>query len=679
MTRKQRYAKKRVKEVLAFEKCRFYMPDDIGRYDWEVFQKSCAGKKVIAILSDKLMSYKLLDGYYSELRRKNINLVEVLQDTYEIVEKEVQGFQVMNLYRLSELDVKECVFLCFELQNYEYIKTYLLDYTTEIYNIYALEISKFSLERRKMLRKIYRVKACPFVVQYLKIRTAPRTDCWKDFKAQCAGKKIFIFGTGEGLKRYQNQYLDDFPVVGAIDNDATKWGKELEGIRIYGPSELEKYNKDEVVVLVTVMSYQGILNQLNKMGISKVFVYPELEANRMKYKIKCCSSRISRRIWGLTMDKYFRRYRFLPIKKNKIVVIRHAGKGYGCHSKYIVQELMKREKKYEIVWLVNDIYEKFPDGVKKVELNIKNRVYHMASAHIWLNNDVLFSGVRKRKKQIYINTWHGTGISLKKFYLDVPDSLNESTKERVHIDAELADIYLAASKSIAEIYHTAFDYHKEIVISGSPRVDILVQDDVEVKKQVRKKLGLSDEQRLVLYAPTYRKEKQTNASIGKNHFLELNIERLKEVLQKKFGGEWVFSIRLHPVAKKVEPSVFENLGILNLTYYSDVQEILLAADVLITDYSSIMFEMGYAYKKVFLFAPDVEEYVEDEKMFYINMTELPFSLGKNQKELEEAILAYQEQEYVTKLRLFNQRFAVREDGKASARVVDLILGYIEGE
>jgi len=54
-------------------------------------------------------------------------------------------------------------------------------------------------------------------------------------------------------------------------------------------------------------------------------------------------------------------------------------------------------------------------------------------------------------------------------------------------------------------------------------------------------------------------------------------------------------------------------------------------------------------------------------------------LGKNQKELEEAILAYQEQEYVTKLRLFNQRFAVREDGKASARVVDLILGYIEGE
>ena len=305
-------------------------------------------------------------------------------------------------------------------------------------------------------------------------------------------------------------------------------------------------------------------------------------------------------------------------------------------------------------------------------------MYHMATARVWINNDVLLSDTRKRRNQIYINTWHGTGISLKKFYLDVPDSLSESAKERVRLDARLADIYLAASKSIAEIYHTAFEYHKKIVISGSPRVDILVQNDIETKALIRKKLELSEGQKLVLYAPTYRQEKQTKTTIGKNLFLDLDVERIKDVLKEKFGGDWIFSIRLHPIAKKVETSVFEKLGILNLTYYSDVQEILLAADVLITDYSSIMFDMGYANKKVFLFAPDVEGYMADERSFYIDMKDLPFAVCKSQKELEEEILAHDEQEYVSKVKSFNRNFAVREDGGASARVADLISSYIEG-
>ena len=678
MTRKQRYAKGKVKEAIAYEKCRFYMSNDMGCYDWNTFQKDCSEKNVIVILSEKVMTYKLFDGYYSELQRKGVNVSEVLQDTFEIVEKEVQGFQVMNLHRLKEVDSKKCVFLCFELQNYEYVKEHLREYAAHVYNIYALEWSKLSAAGRKVLRGIYLLKKSPFVVQYMRTRKTARAERWNEFKKQCVGKKLFMFGTGEGLREYQNRYLDVYPIMGAIDNDATKWGKELEGIRIYGPSELEKYDKDEVVILVTAMSYQGIVSQLQGLGITRVFVFPELEANRWRYKVSHRLSCMGRKIWGLKSEQYFRRYRLLPIKKNKIVIIRHAGKGYGCHSKYIVQELLKRDKKYEIIWLVNDVYEKFPEGVKQVEFNVKNRMYHMATARVWINNDVLLSDTRKRRNQIYINTWHGTGISLKKFYLDVPDSLSESAKERVRLDARLADIYLAASKSIAEIYHTAFEYHKKIVISGSPRVDILVQNDTETKALIREKLGLSENQNLVLYAPTYRQEKQTKTTIGKNLFLDLDVERIKDVLKEKFGGDWIFSIRLHPIAKKVETSVFEKLGILNLTYYSDVQEILLVADVLITDYSSIMFDMGYANKKVFLFAPDVKDYMADERSFYIDMNDLPFAVCKSQKELEEEILTHDEQEYVSKVKSFNRNFAVREDGGASARVADLISTYIEG-
>ena len=368
---------------------------------------------------------------------------------------------------------------------------------------------------------------------------------------------------------------------------------------------------------------------------------------------------------------YYRIFGLLPIKKNKIVFRRHNGLAFGDHEKYIALKLIELGADCDMVWLVNDMDAEFPKEIRKVKNTDLHRIYELATAGVWLENCAKHRGTRKRKGQFYINTTHGVGISMKKFCLDDRAEGKLSRKNLIH-DGEIADVVLSGGKFITEVYKTAFRIKGQVLETGSARVDILLNHTPDDVIKVKDKLGIEKDCRLVLYAPTFRRK-------GNEDFHCYNLDKaaLLNALEQKFGGKWMLLVRLHPHEKKaMDTDTFPD-NVLDVSDYDDIQELLIVSDVLVTDYSSVMFDFSFMKRPIFLFVNDLKEYLEQERDLYIRPDELPFSMAATDEELHKNIYAYEEQQYKEEVERFHQKCGTVEDGKASERVARLIMEKIQ--
>ena len=153
----------------------------------------------------------------------------------------------------------------------------------------------------------------------------------------------------------------------------------------------------------------------------------------------------------------------------------------------------------------------------------------------------------------------------------------------------------------------------------------------------------------------------------------LPYERIAEELGSRFGGEWVCLVRLHP--RRVSPKQIEALkeqSVMDATMYPDVQELLAAADAMVTDYSSAIFDFLLTKRPGFILAEDYDAY-EQIRGFYYPLTDTPFPLAKTNEELLEQIGTFDEESYRQKIDAFLKEKGSVEDGNASKRVAELIL------
>lgn len=365
---------------------------------------------------------------------------------------------------------------------------------------------------------------------------------------------------------------------------------------------------------------------------------------------------------------YFQLFRFLPINKNKIVIMRHCGKGFGCHVKYIALKLLEEHINCELVWIVNNINYEFPTGIRKVKNTDWNRIYELATAAVWIDNTIKHRGTFKRKEQFYINTTHGIGVSLKKFSLDSLQSSSNAGVKNIIRDGKIADVYLSGSKFISQVYKSAYKLKGTIVETGSPRVDILIQSDRNKRKCIKKRLGFNLEDKIVLYAPTFRQTREYTLRRGINIY-DLDQKIVKDSLKKKMGGEWKILYRFHP---KIDDILTCDAD-LNVSQYDDMQELLLISDVLITDYSSVMFEASFIKIPVFLYASDLEHYNCVEREFYFEIDKLPFSLAEDNQQLDYNINKFDKEAYLKALSDFMKPLGLCEEGNACEKVVDIIV------
>ncbi len=381
-------------------------------------------------------------------------------------------------------------------------------------------------------------------------------------------------------------------------------------------------------------------------------------------KIKNVGNHVLLFIWYRIIGSFFR---LLPIKKNKIVFMNFFGKGYGDNPKYIADSLIEdTDNSLELVWLIKrgNTYD-FPKQIIAIHRGTWKELYHLATAKIWVDNSRKHFGVKKRKEQFYMQTWHAS-IGFKQIEKDIqPDFWYTCSAKN---DSKMIDILLSGSRWQTEYMKKVFWYNGNILECGIPKNDfwsLALKNQNEIKNKVCEQLGLDKNKKFVLYAPTFR---------GKNSIKAYDIEyhHLLEVLENNWSGEWNVLIRLHPNIEKESKEIQYSKNVINASQYSDINELMILADLLITDYSSCLFDAVYIGKPSLLYASDIEEYSK-QRGFAIPLSEAPTLIAKNNAELENVLKEFQLKTYLMECEKFLEKYGIVRVNNASKCATQWIL------
>ncbi|MFD0829838.1 CDP-glycerol glycerophosphotransferase family protein [Neobacillus sp. M.A.Huq-85] len=360
-------------------------------------------------------------------------------------------------------------------------------------------------------------------------------------------------------------------------------------------------------------------------------------------------------------------FNFFPIKKNKIFFYSYYGSQYGGNPKYITEYILKHYPKetFDIVWALNNIKEnEHLKGIRKVKTMSLKCFYELCTSKVIITNYRSTELFVKRKDQYYIQTWHSS-LRLKQIEKDAEIHLPNKYIQMAKKDSLKCDLLISGCEFSTQIIKRAFWYQGEILECGTPRNDVLFKNDLLMKKGILTELNIPIGKKVILYAPTFRK----------NNNLDIyNLEYLKiiENLESKFGGEWKFLVKLHPHQMHLSKNLLYEDKVVDVTFYDDIQELLSIADVLITDYSSLMFDFSITQRPCFLYTPDLKEYIKNERDLYFDIKELPFINSKSMQELLTQIKQFNQKDYREKLINFSDHVGSFEKGNASKKLVKKI-------
>ena len=364
---------------------------------------------------------------------------------------------------------------------------------------------------------------------------------------------------------------------------------------------------------------------------------------------------------------------FFPVKRNRIVVCNYHGKGYGDNPKYIVDKILEHNKDIEVVWLLdkytNGVVD-FPESIKEVQYYTMKSMYYLATAAVWIDNCRKDYAPKKKKGQLYLQTWHG-GLGFKLVERKCVEDLPPFYLKHAKADAEMTDLMLSNSKKTSEIIYDMFWYSGKILEAGLPRNDELFKNVNRKAEAVRENLGIPKETHIVLYAPTFRDEFDLAP-----YDLELN--SFAEALEKKFGGKWVGLYRLHPNIKADASKLMNFNNCIDVTRYADSTALLSATDVFVSDFSSMVFDFELSKKPVFLYATDYASYVKTRGV-WLSFDNTPFPHAFSNDELMDELQKFDENKYETSLKQMMDNFEIRETGRASDIVAGVVVDYIHNK
>lgn len=375
--------------------------------------------------------------------------------------------------------------------------------------------------------------------------------------------------------------------------------------------------------------------------------------------------------------------KMLPVVKNRVLFDNSLSHTYSDNLKYTIEKLLDTNAdKLDIYFSVLDMnkYEYLREcGINLVKYGSLEYYITAMRSSVYVTNSGGYSFLPLKRNQLVINTWHGGGC-YKKMGLDKVNVPARHAKE-LKYSAQKTGYFLCTCKMFSRVIKHALliDDSKHLLI-GMPRNDILVnysgEKAQEKRNNIRARLGIKEGQMLVLFSPTYRKPK--GEPFGKSLPIDYKIDgnRLCDALQRRFGGEWIFSFRFHPSIRyyiQCDTDMFPTNAI-NLSDYDDMQELLLAADVMINDFSSSIWDFMLTQKPCFIYACDMQDYITNTQL-YSPINEWPFPKAENNDQLEQIILSFDEDDYKKKCNEHYSRLGGCESGKATDIVAELILKH----
>ena len=372
------------------------------------------------------------------------------------------------------------------------------------------------------------------------------------------------------------------------------------------------------------------------------------------------------RLRNLVMSVRYRIFYALPysVDKNLILFESYCGRQYACSPRAIYEELQRRKegKKYRIVWAFEEP-ERYrgmleAGNVRLVKYHSREHMRCYASAGYWIINFRTPAGVRKKKGQVCVQTWHGT--PLKKIGCDrinrqdIP-AADRRTHGYYRKEGRQLDYLVSPSSFYTEKLGSALGMKRmegRILEVGYPRNDCLFSFTQQDVAAIKEELGIPKDKKVVLYAPTWR-DNQHEAGVGYTYSMGLDLKGLEEEL----APDHVILFRVHYMVRRLL-GFREYEGFLyDVSDYSDISRLYMIADLLVTDYSSVFFDFANLKRPMLFYMYDYREYKEELRDFYFDISLLPGpviqeegNLGRAIRELEETFV------YDEKYEAFNEKF-----------------------
>lgn len=355
--------------------------------------------------------------------------------------------------------------------------------------------------------------------------------------------------------------------------------------------------------------------------------------------------------------------RKLPIKKKRVVFESYWGKSYSCNPRALYEYINDNHPEYDCIWCFQDESTKINGKGKRVRINTLKYYYYLATSKYFVNNVNFPAHYKKRKNTIEIQTMHGT--PLKTLGLDVVDDFKKpGSKEQFLQKCRRWDYLLSPSKYVTEIVKSCYDYKNEIIEKGTPRNDYLFKNNTsEIINSLKEKMNIPVSKKVILYAPTWR--------VKDSFEIKLNLEEMK----RKFSDEYVLILRLHHYAVSTLNGNIFNEFVLNGSDYEDIQQLYLVSDILITDYSSVMFDYAILKKPMLFFTYDYSLYANNLRGFYIDFEkEAPTPLLYTSEEVINAIENIDEvmNSSYEKVVKFREKYCQFETGNACENIFNTV-------
>ncbi len=359
---------------------------------------------------------------------------------------------------------------------------------------------------------------------------------------------------------------------------------------------------------------------------------------------------------------------FTQVKKGRVMCWAYNFKQYSCNPRYLTEYLLENNPEFEIYWVFRKKIDVSGIDSRIRCVRFRSLEYYklVNSAEFFITNsrtDPYRIYWHKRPEQKYLMLWHG-GVALKKIEKDAEDKLGFTYVQKAKIDSKVCDLMTSSCRYQTNLMENKFWYSGEILKKGIPRNDIFfdLNQRESLDCRVRELYSIPASHKIVMYAPTFRRG---------NDLTPYSIDWSKVIpeLEKVFDGAPVsVLVRLHPnlIGKADTSGLVAYENVMDATMYHDMQELLCVSDMLITDYSSAMFDFAMLGRPCLLYATDIEKY---DRGYYFSFDELPFPLARTQEELISKLASFEREEYDKEVKtFFDTNIGIYDNGHASEAI-----------
>ena len=323
----------------------------------------------------------------------------------------------------------------------------------------------------------------------------------------------------------------------------------------------------------------------------------------------------ARLAWRILGRGWMRAAHACGTKRNTVFFSSFQGKAYSDSPRAISEALHAMDPGIDIVW---QLYDRAgaPDYVRAVRPHTLSALAEIARARCIVDNFNRPVHFLKFADQIYVQTWHGDR-GFKKILYDMNDGLK-------YPDGAQMDLAVSGSDFGTRVFRSAFRYAGEVMQRGMPRNDRLVAPKEAEIQQIRAKLGIGEDKRVLLYAPTFR-----DATVGGAQKADFDIRRALDALEGSTGRKWRCLVRAHDLNR----GILCGAGATDVSAYPAMSDLLLISDLLITDYSSSAGDYVLLDRPVILYQPDLDAFMKSDREMYFDIRSCPYVRAESEAAL----------------------------------------------